>query len=190
MMWTTDCIFPSCQHLATPKRHGKGLTHRWNHQQIRVERAKPQPPQRQSQIIVHRRLRNIRHQPNRIQRPEIIVLQGLPQPLGRNGLAVMHIALGRIVSQHAVNDNGDFAVREPPVGAKPCLGLHGRGGHHEEGGQADAERDEPFDQEHPLPARPTIDAAHVQEAKGHETGDDGGGREGGPEVGEANGELA
>ena len=83
-------------------------------------------------------MRDIRYQADRVQRPKIIILQRLPEPLGRDGLAVMHIALGRVISQHAVNDDGDFPIGEPAVRAEPGLGLHGGGGHHEEGRQADA----------------------------------------------------
>jgi hypothetical protein len=69
----------------------------------------------------------------------------MPKRLRRDSHAIMHVTLRRVVSQHAVDDDTDFSVREPPVWSKASFGLDGRGGHEEEGHYANDQSEESFD---------------------------------------------
>lgn len=102
----------------------------------------------------------------------------------------MHVSFAGVVTQHAVDDDGNLAVREPAVRAEPRLRLHSRGRHEEVGHEADNEGDEPLDQEEPAPAAPAVDTAEVQEGKCQQRRRDAGDGKRGPEVAEADGKLA
>lgn len=80
-------------------------------------------------------------------------------------MSVVHISLGRIVSQHSVDHDTNLTIGEPAVGSEPRFGLHGRRGHHKEASNADGEGDDAFDEEQPAPAAPAINATEVQEGK-------------------------
>ena len=103
----------------------KKATYRRNGQEIRRQRTKSQSSQRESKVTSWGILRDICNQPDGVQRPEVVILHGSPESLGRDGLAIVHVTLGGVVAEHAVDHDGGLAVGEPPIGTEPFLGLHG-----------------------------------------------------------------
>jgi hypothetical protein len=65
-------------------------------------------------------------------RPEIVIGKRLPQTTDRNCLSVMHVTLGRVISQDTVDYNLDFAISEPSLRTEPRLGLDSRSRHEED----------------------------------------------------------
>lgn len=116
------------------------VTHVGNSKQVRVQSVEANRPQRQGYVLVGRRLRDVAEKADDVEGPKIVVLHRLPQPFGGDCLPVVHVALGRIVSKHAVDDNGHLAIIEPAFGPEPRLRLHGGGGHHEERCDTDLEK--------------------------------------------------
>lgn len=116
-----------------------------------------------------------------IHRPQVVLRHRVPQTAESNGLAVVHVALGRVVPQDAVDHNGHLPVGKPSVGAEPGLCLHYGRGHVEEGGDANAQGDETFNEKQPPPAGPSVDAAEMEDGKGQERGNNGCQRQSRPE---------
>lgn len=84
-------------------------------------------------------------QTNGVERVQVVVFEGLPKQTEREGLTVVHRRLGRIVSYDTVDDDRHLAVGEPSPGEQAGLGLRGRRGEEEEGGDSDGEGDEAVD---------------------------------------------
>jgi hypothetical protein len=57
-------------------------------------------------------------------RPHIIVTECLEERLWRDALSVVHVALGRVVAQHSIDDNANLAIIEPALGTEPCFGRY------------------------------------------------------------------
>jgi len=164
-------------------------THIGDSQQICCKRIEPKTSQREGDVRNGRSRRNELNQADSIEGPEIVVFDGLPQSLRGDGLPVVHVALGGIVSQNPVDDDADLAVRKPAVGSEPCLGLDCRGRHEEETDESHDEGDKTLDQEQPTPATPAVHAAKVQEGKRKERGGNPGNRERSPEEAQPDGEF-
>lgn len=75
-------------------------------------------------VVIYRRLRDEAYESQCIYGPEIVVAHRIPESLWSNGLAVVHVALARVVSENAVDDNGKFSVGEPAFGTEPSLSLY------------------------------------------------------------------
>lgn len=116
------------------------VTHVGNSKQVRVQSVEANRPQRQGYVLVRWRLWDVAEKADGVEGPKIVVLHRLPQPFGGDCLPVVHVALGRIVSKHAVDDNGHLAIIEPAFRPEPRLRLHGGGGHHEERCDPDLEK--------------------------------------------------
>lgn len=103
-----------------------------NGEQVDVECAEASRLEDQCNVCSGRCLRYVGEQADNVERPQVVVLDGFPEASWRNGLAIMHVTLAGVVAQHAVDDNGDLAIRKPALGAVPGLGLDSRCGHEEE----------------------------------------------------------
>lgn len=57
--------------------------------------------------------------------PEIIVAHGVPKTAWGDGLAVVHVAFGRVVAEDTVDDDAKFPICKPPIGSKPSFCLYG-----------------------------------------------------------------
>jgi hypothetical protein len=113
--------------------------------------------------------------------------------------------LAWIVPKHAVNNDRELAVREPPLRPIPGLRLHCRRRHQEKGHDADYEGDKSFDQEEPSawilaldrgefvnlppPGESTM-AIEVEDGIGQQRRDDAGDAQRGPEETEPDWQLA
>lgn len=56
-------------------------------------RAEPEVSEYERDVSTRRALRHIRNEPNRIQRPQVVVSEASDQVHRREGLAVVHVAL-------------------------------------------------------------------------------------------------
>ncbi len=131
-------------------------THVWDGQQIRREGAEAKVPEREGDVGNWRTRRYELDQPNDIDGPEVVVLERFPQALGGDRLPVVHVALGRIISEDSVNHNADLAVREPAIRSEPRLRLYRRSRHKEETSDAHEKGNEALDEEQPAPATPAV----------------------------------
>lgn len=82
----------------------------WDGQQVCLESVESEGFERQCQILRWRRHWYLEGQAEYIERPQIVVLQALPQKLRRHRLAVMHATLARVFPQHSVDDDFFFSV--------------------------------------------------------------------------------
>jgi hypothetical protein len=101
----------------------------------------------------------------------------------------VHVALGRVVAQDAVDHDDFLALGEPALLVPPGFGLSWRGDHGEPGPDADEEGEDAFDEEEPAPAFVAEDATETEEAEGEDGREDVGQAEGAPKEGEAEGEF-
>lgn len=69
-----------------------GITHGWNRQQVGLEWVKADAPQDERDICCRGVLWNEADQAKNVQRPKIVVLQRVPQPLRRNRLSFRALA--------------------------------------------------------------------------------------------------
>lgn len=105
-------------------------------------------------------------------RPKVIIHNRIPQVPHRKTSPVIHVALRRIVSQNTIDNDANLAISEPSFRSEPRLGLRRRSGHEEERSNTNSHGDETLDQEQPSPPSQAMDAAHVQQAIGHDRRDD------------------
>lgn len=82
-------------------------------------------------------MRNVCHEADGVQRPEVIVASCGPETLWCDGLTIVHIALGRVITENAVDDNFNLALSEPTLWPEPSLGLDSGSRHEKEGGETD-----------------------------------------------------
>lgn len=59
-------------------------------------------------------------------RPHVVVAKRPEQIPRRDAFAIMHIAFRGIVAKDSIDDNANFAIGEPSIGAEPCLGSDRR----------------------------------------------------------------
>lgn len=106
-------------------------------------------------------------------------------------LAVVHVALGGVVTEQAVHHDRLLTLGKPAIlAAEPVAGLRGSGRHEAPGEDADDQSKDTLDQEQPLPPGPAIDTAHLQDASREERSDNVDGGQGGPEPGKTGGQFA
>lgn len=84
-------------------------------QQIRRQRTESQPSEDECDVLLRSGLRRAEEKSNGVDRPEVVIAERLPQKLRRDGLAVVHVALRRIVAQDAVNHDLLFAFTLEPA---------------------------------------------------------------------------
>ena len=101
-------------------------------EQIRSELVESKRPKNKRDIRAWRGLRDIRNHSDEVKRPHVVVLDAEPESSKRHGLAVMHVALGRVIAEDAISYDGDFAIGEPAIWPEPGLGLDDRCWHQEE----------------------------------------------------------
>jgi len=147
-------------------------SYRGNRQEIRSKGTEADGPERQSDICRWRRLRNISYKTNGVEGPKVIVLEGFPEPSRGYCLAIVHISLGRIIPENAIDNNGNLSVGEPSIWSIPRFGLHRGCWHQEEGSNSDDKCNTTLHKEEPSPACPSGNAAEVEERKGEQGGDD------------------
>lgn len=131
-------------------------------EQISVKSAKSNLLQREGNILCRRRLRNISNQTNGIKWPEIEIFSCVPESPWSNGLTIVHIAFGRIITENSVDDDLDFALVEPAVRTKPSFCLDGGSRHHKKGENAHDASNQAFDEEQPAPASPASDTTEMK----------------------------
>lgn len=105
---------------------------RWYGEQIRSELVESKGPKSKRDIRAWRGLWDIRNHADEIDRPHVVVLDGEPEPSRGHSLAVVHVALGRVIAEDAISYNGNFAIGEPSIWSEPGLGLDYRCWHHKE----------------------------------------------------------
>lgn len=158
------------------------VTHRRDSEQICRERVKTEGSESKCDVRCRWRRRNENDKSNDIQRPKIVIFKCFPQTPWRDSLTIVHVSFGRVVTENAVDDNGNLTIGKPTAWSVPSLGLHRGRRHHEEGDDADNECDEPFDEKEPPLFCPAGNAAEVQKDEGKERGDDTCHRQSRPEV--------
>jgi hypothetical protein len=121
----------------------------------------------------------------------VVVLETLPEHAQRECLSVVHISFTGIVSQDSVDHDLFFSFVEPAVLATEFGGgLCGRWWNVEPGNYADDACETAFQSKEPTPSLDTVDASHVEEAKGEESRHDTRELVGEPEVAKPNGKLS
>lgn len=88
---------------------------RWDREHVGLEYAEAQVSQDQREIGSGRVRGNVRDKSDQIKRPKVVILEALPQPWKVDSLAVVHIALGWVVSKQTIYQNLLFALSEPAV---------------------------------------------------------------------------
>lgn len=160
-----------------------------NSQKIGVKSTKSQSPKRQGQVLIGRSSRQLKHQTNDIDRPQIIVRDGFPQELPVNCLPIVHVPFGRVITENPVHHDDLLALVEPAPGAVPGASLGGRRRHHEPRPDAYDQSEQALDEEQPAPALVAMEAAEAEESEGKDGCDHVDDSEGCPEKGEAEGEF-
>lgn len=106
--------------------------------------------------------------------PQVIIKNRLDQTFPGNSLSVVHVTLGGIIAEQAVDHDFLFCISEPTsLSTSTTLGLAWRSRHHNPGSKTNNASDETFDEEKPLPARPPVNTSHLQNTscdKGSNTG--------------------
>ena len=174
--------------MSTYRHSSSNLT--GNGEQIRSERIEAQVAQGKGQILIRRSSRKLKYEADDVDRPEIIILHRQPQALEINSLSVMHISLGRIVSQNSINYDDFLSLSEPTIRSEPSLCLGRRGSHCEPGPDAYRKCDTSFNQKEPSPTSQAVQASHAQNAERQDWSDDVDDAEGHPEECEAGGEFS
>lgn len=125
-----------------------------------------------------------------VERPHVVVAEGLPQQARREALPVVHAALGRVVTQDAVDHDLLLALGEPSVlAAEVPFRLRRGRGQVKPGEDADDAGQPTLEGEQPPPAGPAGVLTQVQDAVGQERRDDLSADEGAPEEGQADGQF-
>ena len=142
-----------CDVLDTPRRIAKESTYRHSssdltgdREQIRSERIEAQVPQSQSQVLIRRSSRKLKYEADDVDRPKIVILHRQPQALEINSLSIMHVSLGRIVSQNSIDHDDFLSLSEPTLRSEPSLCLGRRGSHCGPSPHPYCERDAAFDE--------------------------------------------
>lgn len=84
----------------------------------------------------------------------------------------MHVALGGVVPEDAVDHDDLLALVEPSLLVPPGLGLGWRGNHGEPGPDADYQGEDAFKKEKPSPALLAMKTTEAQQSKGQDWGND------------------
>lgn len=149
-------------------------------QQVRLERAESQRRQLQRDVVGRRAGRDQPRQTYQVDQPHVVVAQRLPQQLGRHRLAVVHGALAGVVPDDSVHHDLLLPFAEPSVSSpEPAGRLSRRRRHVERRENTDQAGDETLEGKEVPPGLMAV--VNVQEAKGKECADNGGGFVGDPE---------
>lgn len=91
---------------------------------------------------------NVVCQANNIQWPEIVIFETLPETRKTDGLTIVHVSLGGIITKKPVNHDVFLALTKPAVLAtKNAGGLARASGHEEPGGDTDEGGEDSFNEE-------------------------------------------
>lgn len=117
-------------------------------EKVRIKSAESETAEDKGQIILRRLGWNVVGQADHVQRPEIVVFETLPEAREVHSLPVVHISLGRIVSQETIDEDLLLALREPALFATEPVGrLAWTWGHQSPAQNTDNGCDDAFDQE-------------------------------------------
>lgn len=157
-------------------------------QQVRLERVEPQRRQLQRDVVGRRAGRDHPRQTQQVDQPHVVVTQRLPEQLGRHRLAVVHGALAGVVPDDPVHHDLLFPFAEPSVFPPEAASrLSGRRRHVERRKNTDHAGDETLKGKEIPPS--FLAVVNVQEAKGKERADNGGGFVGDPETAQTDRKL-
>jgi hypothetical protein len=119
-------------------------------EQIGLESREAHLSKYEREVVLWRLRWNVRGQTNQIERPQVVILQALPQSVERDCLAIVHVALGRVVAKDAIDKDDLLSFVEPPIlAAKPPFGLADTRWYQEPGCNADTRGESSFYQEKP-----------------------------------------
>ncbi|KAH3673865.1 hypothetical protein OGATHE_001845 [Ogataea polymorpha] len=162
----------------------------WNREQVDIEGAESRALENQSQVRRDSIDRNVRDQTNEVNRPQVVVHQSGPDHLEGQSLTVVHVALGRVVSEDPIHDDFLLSLGEPSLFVPWLLSLHSTRHHQEPRNNSNGERRKTFHHEKPCPASLARMPTQVEQSVGLESGNNLRQRQTGPEKTQSDGKLA